>query len=331
MTSPATALLSAVNAEVIGKELAVELAVVCLLTEGHLLVEDNPGTGKTTLARALASASGGSWNRIQFTPDLLPTDVTGVSIYNQGTTQFEFHEGPVFSNVVLADEINRASPKTQSALLEVMEEQQVTGDGVTRPVPRPFTVVATQNPVEMEGTYRLPEAQLDRFLMRLRLGYLDAEHELRVITGSYRASSVDRPAPTAFGGHRPIGHAQAEAMHSAIVEMVAEAARVTVSDALGRYVVELAAATRHHPRVRLGVSTRGALAMVRACRSLAFVRGRDYVNASDVQELAPHVWSHRLILTPEAELGGVTDEQLVAEVLAGVTTPDVAPTQYTRP
>jgi MoxR-like ATPase len=296
----AVALIDAVSQQLIGKPQVAEFAVTCLIAEGHLLIEDRPGTGKTTLARALAACSGGTDNRIQFTPDLLPTDVTGVSIYIQGQPDFEFRPGPVFANVILADEINRASPKTQAALLEVMEERQVTTDGKTRKVPRPFMVVATQNPIEMEGTYRLPEAQLDRFLMRISIGYLDPEAELGVITG---AAMTMPPRPVLST--------------TELQGLIQRAASVMVSDQLGRYIVSLASATRNDPDVRLGVSARGGLALVRACRARAVIQGRDLATADDVHHLIEPVWAHRLLLTPQAELNEVTADTVLQRVLNG--------------
>lgn len=290
-----------------GKSETIRLVVTCLLAEGHLLIEDVPGVGKTSVARALAASIDGSWGRIQFTPDLLPSDVTGVTIFNQGTHQFEFHPGAVFANVVVADEINRASPKTQSALLEVMEERQVTVDGVARPVPRPFVVVATQNPIEMDGTYRLPEAQLDRFLMRISVGYPDAAAEREILTnedGGRRLRSL-RPVVAAAD----------------VVEMIEQVATVHVSEAMQDYIVALAAATRVLPEVRLGVSPRGSLALLRAVRALAAASGRQYAVPEDAKQLAVHVLAHRILLQPEEELRGTTPADLVRRVLDAVPVP----------
>ncbi|MES4891772.1 MoxR family ATPase [Streptomyces sp. NPDC096012] len=290
-----------------GKRDTVELALVCLFAEGHLLIEDVPGTGKTTLARCLASCLEANFARVQFTPDLLPSDITGVTIYRQNTGSFEFLPGPVFANIVLGDEINRASPKTQSAMLEVMEERRVTADGKTHPVPRPFMVLATQNSVDMGGTYPLPEAQLDRFLMRVTIGYPDHASEVAVLTGS--ASSV---APESLP---TIATAQQ------ISQFIQAATRVRVAEPLYDYLVRVVAATRSLPDVRLGASPRGSVALLRAVRVRAASQGRAYALPEDVKALAGHVLAHRLILTPEAELSGRTGADVIAEVLATVPVP----------
>ncbi|MEY9886454.1 MoxR-like ATPase [Catenulispora sp. MAP12-49] len=303
-------LMDVIGEMVIGKPATVELAVVCLLSEGHLLIEDVPGTGKTTLARAMAAAIDTEWRRIQFTPDLLPADITGTSVLDPRTGEFEFRPGPVFAEVVIADEINRASPKTQSALLEVMEERQVTVDGTTHPARRPFLVVATQNPVDMEGTYALPEAQLDRFLMRLRLGHLEAEEELAVIRSHQQGHTVQNL--------RPVMN------RDSVLRAIGETRQITVAETLARYVVDLARATRDHPHVRHGASTRATLALVRSAQSLAYVRGRPYATSDDVRLLAAPVLAHRLVLSPQAELDGVQAEDVVRDVLAHVRTPDTA-------
>ncbi len=307
MAYPST-LTDVISAIIIGKPEAVELTVTCLLAEGHLLIEDVPGTGKTTLARALAASVNAQWRRIQFTPDLLPADITGTTVLDQRTNSFEFRAGPVFANVVVADEINRASPKTQSALLEVMGERTVTVDGSTHPVAQPFMVIATQNPVDMEGTYALPEAQLDRFLMRISLGHLDVQDELAVIQGHSAGRTVDRL--------RPVMDVRE------IQQMIALAAQVRVTDALARYAVALAGATRQHRHVRHGASTRATLALVQAARARALVRGRNYATSEDVQYLAMPVLAHRLVLAPQAELDGVTQYDIVREVLTRTPTPD---------
>jgi MoxR-like ATPase len=307
MAYPST-LTDVISAIVIGKPEAVELTVTCLLAEGHLLIEDVPGTGKTTLARALAASVNAQWRRIQFTPDLLPADITGTTVLDQRTNSFEFRAGPVFANVVVADEINRASPKTQSALLEVMGERTVTVDGSTHPVAQPFMVIATQNPVDMEGTYALPEAQLDRFLMRISLGHLDPQDELAVIQGHSAGRTVDRL--------RPVMDVRE------IQQMIALAAQVRVTDALARYAVALAGATRQHRHVRHGASTRATLALVQAARARALVRGRNYATSEDVQYLAMPVLAHRLVLAPQAELDGITQYDIVREVLTRTPTPD---------
>jgi MoxR-like ATPase len=296
----ATQLTDAIGSVVLGKPQVVRLALAALLAEGHLLIEDVPGVGKTTLARALAATVRGAWRRIQFTPDLLPSDVTGVTIFNQGTRDFEFHPGPVFANIVIADEINRASPKTQSALLEVMEERYVTVDGVRHPVPRPFLVVATQNPVEMDGTYRLPEAQLDRFLMKLSIGYPSEEVEVEVL----RAAAVGRGPDDLT----PLTDT------TAVAAAIQLARRVYVADGLYSYAVRLAAATRGHPQVRVGISPRGAIALTRAASAYALIDGRNYVLPEDLKTLVEPVFAHRLLLAPDAALRGVT----ASEVLHGV-------------
>jgi MoxR-like ATPase len=293
-----------------GKGEVVRLALVCLLAEGHLLVEDVPGVGKTSLARALASSIGASWHRVQFTPDLLPSDVTGVSIYNQASGAFEFKHGPVFANIVLADEINRASPKTQSALLEVMEEHTVTVDGRPHPVPRPFMVVATQNPVDMDGTYALPEAQLDRFLIRISVGYPDPRAEADILRSHHAGTGSGSVASVVDSDH--------------VRAMIAVTNQVHVADSLHDYIVRLAGATRGRPEVRLGASPRGSLALLRAGRASAAAQGRGYLLPEDVRALAVPVLAHRLILTPEAEVRGVTAAQVVEHVLAEQPVPRTA-------
>ncbi|MFL6074862.1 MAG: AAA family ATPase [Mycobacteriales bacterium] len=300
-------LAEAVRRVVRGKDEAVELALTCLLAEGHLLIEDVPGVGKTTLARALAAALGAQWNRIQFTPDLLPSDVTGVSVYDQHTGEFTFRPGPVFAGVVLADEINRASPKTQSALLEVMEERRVTVDGVAHPVPRPFVVVATQNPVDMDGTYPLPEAQLDRFLMRLVLGYPDLAAEVEVLTGRREARRVEDIEPVMDLGH--------------VLWMIAAADQVHVAPALYTYLASVTAATRDLPEVRLGASPRGSLALLRTAQVRAAAAGRAFATPEDVKALAVPVLAHRILLTTEAHVQGLTPEAVVRGALAAVPVP----------
>jgi MoxR-like ATPase len=290
-----------------GKPEMIRLVLTCFFAEGHLLIEDVPGVGKTSVARALAASISGSWRRIQFTPDLLPSDVTGVTIFNQATREFEFHQGGVFANIVVADEINRASPKTQSALLEVMEEGRVTVDGKPIPVPRPFIVVATQNPIEMDGTYRLPEAQLDRFLLRIAVGYPDAGAERAILNGHRRGTTIDELTPV-LDTRRVAG-------------MIADASHVHVADALQDYIVAIAAATRALPEAKLGVSPRGSISLMRASRSRAAADGRAHSIPEDVKALAPSVLAHRLILQPEAELRGITATDLIDRVLAAVPVP----------
>ncbi len=292
-----------------GKPAAIHRACVCLMAEGHLLIDDVPGTGKTAMAKTLAASIAGSWHRIQFTPDLLPTDVTGVSIYNQRNGTFEFHPGAVFANVVLGDEINRASPKTQAALLEVMEERQVTVDSTTYETPRPFLVIATQNPVEYDGTYRLPEAQLDRFLMRISLGYPAMADELEVLTSRGAAATLPDIEPVMSAGD--------------VRTMIQMTDEVHLNDSIGEYVLRLARATRDHPELRLGVSTRGALALCRAARAHAFSQSRPYVIPEDVQDLVSEVFAHRMFATPEAELSGRTTTDIVNEVVGATPTPSL--------
>ncbi|MBN1172184.1 MAG: MoxR family ATPase [Micromonosporaceae bacterium] len=300
-------LAASVGSVVLGKPEVIRLALTALLAEGHVLVEDVPGVGKTTLARAIAASVNAVWRRIQFTPDLLPSDVTGVTIYNQATRGFEFHDGPIFANIVIADEINRASPKTQSALLEVMEERRVTVDGVPHPVPRPFLVVATQNPVEMDGTYRLPEAQLDRFLMKLSVGYPNETIEIEVLRGAGAGRSPDTLEPVA---------------DTALVkQLISTAQRVYIADPLYAYAVRLAAATRTHPRVRVGVSPRGVIALTRAARAFALTAGRGFVLPEDVKALVEAVFAHRLLLSPDAQVRGITPLDVLREVIDTVAVP----------
>jgi len=290
-----------------GKPELVRQAVAGLLAEGHLLIEDVPGLGKTSLARCLARSVGGTWRRIQFTPDLLPGDITGVTVYLPGDQRFVFHPGAVFANVVVADEINRGTPKTQSALLEVMAEGQVTVDTETHPVPRPFLVVATQNPIELEGTYRLPEAQLDRFLMRLAVGYPDLESEVRVVLGDRAGETPDDLRPVVDLG----------VLRAAITEVRA----LHVEDLVVEYAVRLAAATRDHPALRFGASVRGSVALVRAGQAFAAIDGRDFVTPDDIKDVAVPVLAHRLVLTPEAELGTRSTGDIVTEVLSSTAAP----------
>ena len=286
-----------------GKREVISLAVTCLLAEGHLLLEDVPGVGKTSLARSIAATLGMSWHRIQFTPDLLPSDVTGVSIFHQGSSTFEFHPGPVFAHIVLADEINRASPRTQSALLEVMEERTVTVDGITHAVPRPFLVLATQNPIEMDGTFPLPEAQLDRFLMSVSIGYPDLEAEVRVLANSHRGLTIEEL--------QSVGDADD------IRRMVALARTVHVEPAVMEYVVRLTSATRTAPGVRLGASPRGSVGLLRAAQVSAAMAGRTYVTPVDVQRLAVPVLAHRIVLN-DVEADSAARTRAIEQVVAGV-------------
>ena len=290
-----------------GKDDVIRQAVICMLAEGHLLIEDVPGVGKTTLARALAATVELTWNRIQFTPDLLPSDVTGVSVFNQATLQFEFRPGAIFANIVVGDEINRASPKTQSALLEVMEEGTVTTDAVIYTVPRPFMVVATQNPIDMEGTYQLPEAQLDRFLMRLSVGYPSPEAEAMVLRTEKNEATVDGLLPVMSSDD--------------LLAMIDQIKTVEVAPAIENYVIALSQFTRSAPEVRLGVSPRGSLALLKAARATAAAAGRSFVTPEDVKAVATSVLAHRILLRPEAELEGRTNSELVSRALQGVPVP----------
>jgi MoxR-like ATPase len=292
---------------ILGKTEAIRLSVTCMLAEGHLLLEDFPGTGKTTLARSIAQTVQGNHSRIQFTPDLLPSDVTGVTIFDQQSSSFEFHQGPIFAAIVLADEINRASPKTQSALLEVMEEHRVTVDGVSYEVGTPFMVIATQNPIEQAGTYRLPEAQLDRFLMKTTLGYPDRQTSLRILT---------------TGGSRPQSAALAPIITTAaIAEMSQLGQSVHVEPSVLDYIARLVEATRTAEHVRLGVSIRGGLAVARSARVWAASLGRHYVVPDDVKILAIPCLAHRIVLDPESEFNGVTAIDVMVKIISEVLPP----------
>ncbi|HEX2324176.1 MAG TPA: MoxR family ATPase [Chloroflexota bacterium] len=286
---------------IIGKREVIDLVTVALLVEGHILFEDVPGTGKTMLARAFATSLGGNFKRIQFTPDLLPNDVTGVSVYNQKTQEFEFRPGPAFSNLLLADEVNRATPRTQSALLESMGEGQVTVDGESRLLPRPFLVMATQNPIEYEGTFPLPEAQLDRFTLRLRLGYADLEDERRILD--------------ALRGEHPIESLQQVVQTEELLAHQQRVWQIHVEGSVRDYILAVVRATREHPDVTLGASTRGALALYKTAQAAAALQERDYVIPDDVKRLAVPTLAHRLIVRPEATLRGRTPESILGAIL----------------
>ncbi len=292
---------------IVGKDETIELLLVALFCEGHVLLEDVPGIGKTTLAKALAKALGCSFQRIQFTPDLLPSDITGVSVFNQKSGEFEYRAGPLHAQIVLADEINRAGPRTQAALLEAMEERQVTVDGVTHALPRPFLVLATQNPVELEGTFPLPEAQVDRFLMRVALGYPNAEDE-RAILRRFRAMNpLDELAPVVSANE--------------ILEMQSIVRRVVVHPAVEEYIVRLTRATREDKAIQLGASPRGSLALYHTAQALAALRGRDFVLPDDVKRLLAPVLEHRLIATSQARVRGRVVSDILQEVAARVPVP----------
>jgi MoxR-like ATPase len=302
-----TRLLNNLEQVIIGKRSALELMVIGLLCEGHILIEDVPGVGKTVMARTLAKSLGCNFNRLQFTPDMLPSDVTGVSIFNQQTRGFEFRPGPVFGQIILADEINRATPKTQAALLEAMDEHQVTVDGTTHALPRPFMVLATQNPIEYEGTFPLPEAQLDRFLLRIRLGYPSASDEILVIEKQQLRHPIETIEPICSVDEIL---AAAEAVRS-----------VYLSAAVKRYIVDLTQQTRHNNDVYLGASPRGSLGLSRAAQARAALDDRDHVLPDDVKALAQAVLSHRIIVNPSARLREVTAERIVQEILLAVPVP----------
>lgn len=292
---------------IVGKDEVIDLTLACVLCEGHILLEDVPGIGKTTLARSLAASLGCSFSRIQFTPDLLPSDVTGLSWFNQKDQVFEFRPGPIMNQVVLADEINRATPRTQSALLEAMQERQVTVDGTTRPLLRPFLVMATQNPVELEGTFPLPEAQIDRFLMRIVLGYPSIEEENTILER--------------FRVHDPLPDLGAVTTSEEIVRYQHERRQIRVEESVRNYIVEVARATRNHPEIDLGASPRATMALFSASQAWAAIDGRDYVLPDDVKYLAPHVLTHRLMISPQAQLRGRQPEELVADIVDSIPVP----------
>ena len=294
-----------------GKSDVIELVLLCLISEGHLLIEDVPGVGKTSLAKALAASIDGTFGRLQFTPDLLPTDVVGLTVWNRNTSGFEFRPGPIFSNIVLADEINRASPKTQSALLEAMAEAQVTVDGTTYPLADPFMVIATQNPIEHEGTYPLPESQLDRFLMRVSVGYPSPDHELQILD--------------THGDHDALHDIGSVITAAQVHGLAATAKGIHVAPALKGYLVDLANATRRHPHLSLGMSPRATLALQKVARARAAAAGRGYIIPDDLQALAEPVLAHRLLVTPEAQLQGISTSDALTDVLQSVPVPTGKP------
>lgn len=296
-----TSVIDNVEKVIVGKRQAIEMLMVAMLCEGHVLLEDVPGVGKTMLARSLAISLSGQFNRLQCTPDLLPNDVTGVSIFNQQSGKFEFRSGPVFVNVLLVDEINRATPRTQSALLEAMQEQQVTVDGSTYPLPRPFIVLATQNPIEYEGTFPLPEAQLDRFLIRLSIGYPSSADERLLLVHLQREHPITMLKPVVETAR--------------LAELQRQVWEIFVEESLQDYIVKLVTTTRSHPDLTLGASPRASLALSKTAQALAAIRGRDHVIPDDIQYLVPAVLTHRLLIAPEAELRGRTPQGVLLDLL----------------
>ena len=309
-TTIAREIVDNVSKVIVGKQPVIEQALAAVIAKGHILIEDVPGVGKTMLAKSISSSIGCSFKRIQFTPDLLPSDIVGVSIYNQSTREFQFRPGPVMAQIVLVDEINRATPKTQSALLEAMEELQVSVDGVTRPLEQPFIVMATQNPIEYEGTFPLPEAQLDRFLMRISLGYPSFTDELSVIEQQEKT--------------HPIDELEAVASPEDVIKLQKAAQNIYVDTAVREYIVGLIEATRNHEDVFLGASPRASLGMFRAVRGMAILRDRDYAIPDDVKELAYAVLAHRLILSPAARMRGLHTGQVIDGLLESVAVPGVS-------
>jgi len=302
-------LAAAIGSVILGKDEVIRACVVALLAGGHVIIEDFPGVGKTLLAKTLARAVGSRFARIQFAPDLLPSDVTGVSVFNQKTGEFEFRPGPIFANVVLADEINRASPKAQASLLECMEERQATVDRLTHPIAPPFMVIATQNPIEYEGTYPLPEAQLDRFMMRLSLGYPSSDAEAMILHEQSSRDPFEELEPVLDGAE--------------VLAMQRVVAQVHVAPAVRRYVVDLLNATRQSRDVYLGASPRAGIAMVRAAKALAVLRGRDFVTPQDLKDLSGQVLGHRIILSPDARLRGASETTVIGHLLGKVPVPGV--------
>ena len=295
---------------IIGKDDVIDIALIAMLCEGHLLLEDVPGTGKTTLAKTIAASLGCTFRRVQFTPDLLPSDVTGIYYYNQKQQEFEFRAGPIFSQILLADEINRATPRTQSALLEAMQERQVTVDIATHALPRPFLVLATQNPIELEGTFPLPEAQLDRFLMKLALGYPDEQEENDILLRFERQDPLETLEKVVEPGD--------------ILAMQSEVRQVRVEESVRNYIVNVCRQTRQHEDIELGASPRATMALYRTCQALAAINGRDYVLPDDVKKMAPYVLTHRLVVNPQTRLRGRQPEDVIREVVETVPVPVIA-------
>jgi MoxR-like ATPase len=299
--------LENIDKVMIGKRKAAELSVIALLAEGHVLLEDVPGVGKTMMVKALAKSIGADFKRIQFTPDLLPSDVIGVSVYNPKEMEFNFRPGPIMGNIILADEINRTSPKTQSALLEGMEESSVTIDGITRKLEQPFFVMATQNPIEYEGTYPLPEAQLDRFLLKIKMGYPEPDEEMEVLQRAQK--------------NPPIENLQPAITLEELKTIQSEVKEVFVDDTMKKYIVDIANKTRIHTNVYLGVSPRGSIALMKSCQAYAYIQDRDFIIPDDIQYLAPFIFAHRIILKSEAKYEGITAEEVVDRVIARIPVP----------
>lgn len=307
VTRCAEKIINSIETVIVGKRNAVELTVAGFLSGGHILIEDIPGVGKTMLAKTLAKSVGGSFKRVQFTPDLLPADVTGSSVFNQVEGCFIFREGPVFANVVLADEINRATPKSQAAMLEAMEEFQVTSDGVTYQLPKPFFVMATENPIEYEGTYQLPEAQLDRFIMRVSLGYPSAEDEVEILTRQIKRHPIEDVTPVLEDG-------EAAQLQESVRDVFLE-------ESLKEYIVALVGRTRAYPDLELGSSPRGSLALMRCSQAIAAISGRDYVRPDDIKRVAVQCLAHRMIVKAEQSIHGLRGTQIVDEILRSVPAP----------
>lgn len=306
-TSKINEVIDEIEKVIIGKRNTVTLVLTCVICNGHILIEDVPGVGKTTLAKSMAKALGCSFKRIQFTPDLLPSDITGTSVFNQKTIEFDFRPGPVFAQLILADEINRATPKTQSSLLECMEEHQVTVDGVTYPLPAPFFVIATENNIEYHGTYPLPEAQLDRFMMRLDIGYPDKEQESRILDSQ-------------IAGH-PIAKITEVLSQDELLALQARARGIFLEPSLRDYIIELVSATRTHPMVSLGASPRGSLNLSHAARAFAVISGRDFVLPDDIKQLAVPILAHRLVLRPEARIRNTSAKEVISQIISATPVP----------